>query len=312
MHVRDESLVSIVLPTLNGARYLRESIDSCLAQTHQNIELIVVDGGSTDDTPEILRSYADPRIVVITQTDNTGRLPGALNLGFAHARGDYLTWMQDDDVYDLAAIETMINMLERRPDADFAYAGYWWIDENGKQLHTFTPQPASALRHTNAVGHCFLYRRGVYETIGEYDVAYVMSEDVEYWIRISLRHKMVFDPKPLYSHRWHAGSLTVRDYGRFEALRVGAWARRQWLKISWDEYRRILSSSYIEEMFASHQDGDRAHRRRTLGRGLLYDPTWLSNRGVASILVETALGDQGARAVRRLARAVGALRVAHS
>src|SRR5437016_3657116 len=92
----EQQLVSIVLTTLNGARYLRESIDSCLGQTYRNIELIVVDGGSTDGTLDIVASYYDPRLRLIHQEHNEGKLPGAINLGLADARGELLTWMQDD------------------------------------------------------------------------------------------------------------------------------------------------------------------------------------------------------------------------
>lgn len=95
--------VSIVLPTYNGARYLRQSIDSCLGQTYRNLELIVVDDASTDTTPEIIRSYQDPRIRVIRH-EKSKMLPESLNTGFRAVSGDYLTWTSDDNYYVPEAI----------------------------------------------------------------------------------------------------------------------------------------------------------------------------------------------------------------
>src|SRR4051812_17243284 len=88
------TLVSIIFPTLNAGTHLRAALDSCLNQSYHDLEVLVIDGGSTDDTLQILESYSDPRLHVFHQTDNSGKLPGALNLGFAQSSGAYLTWMQ--------------------------------------------------------------------------------------------------------------------------------------------------------------------------------------------------------------------------
>src|SRR5574338_94197 len=125
-------LVSIVLTTLNGAHYLRESIDSCLGQTYTNIELIVVDGGSTDGTLEILATYDDSRLRVIHQLNNEGKLSGAINLGLAHAKGEYLTWHQDDSYYALQAVEKMVECLEKNPEIGPVYTD-WWLLQEGAQ-----------------------------------------------------------------------------------------------------------------------------------------------------------------------------------
>src|ERR1700694_5070754 len=119
--------VSIVLTTRNGARFLRQSIDSCLAQTYAEIELIVVDGGSTDGTLEIVARYKDARMRVLHQENNAGKLPGALNRGLADAQGAYLTWHQDDCYYSPEAIETMVSFLEEHPEVAQVYTDWWMI-----------------------------------------------------------------------------------------------------------------------------------------------------------------------------------------
>jgi hypothetical protein len=92
-----------------------------------------------------------------------------------------------------------------------------------------------------------------------------------------------------FYHRLQPASLTMRDYGRFAALRVAARARRQVLHIPWRHYQRQLADAYIQEAFAAHASGARARARRCVWQGVLRNPTWLSNRGVLSIAMRTLL-----------------------
>jgi len=103
-------LISIVLPVYNGARFLRESIDSVLNQTYTNWELLILDDCSTDETPSIAQEYAekDSRIFYYRNERNL-RLPGNLNRGFSLAKGDYLTWTSDDNRYRPTALEKMLH-----------------------------------------------------------------------------------------------------------------------------------------------------------------------------------------------------------
>src|ERR1043165_1952652 len=96
----DNPVISIVLPSFNGSTYLSKSIDSCLSQTYSNLELILVDDASTDDTPRIMQQYAaqDSRVRVLQNATNR-KLPASLNIGFRAARGRYLTWTSDDNLY---------------------------------------------------------------------------------------------------------------------------------------------------------------------------------------------------------------------
>src|SRR3989338_242445 len=117
--------VSIVLPTYNGAKYIRQSIESCLDQTYKNIELIIVDDASTDETPKIVKSYADPRLVYIRHEKNM-KLPAAFNTGFSRASGDYLTWTSDDNFYDVSAIDKMLGFM-RDNACDFVYCDFYEV-----------------------------------------------------------------------------------------------------------------------------------------------------------------------------------------
>jgi glycosyltransferase involved in cell wall biosynthesis len=214
-------LVSIVLPTYNGSRYLREAIESCLAQTYQNWELILVDDCSKDATPDIIAEFTrrDPRIRSIRHKVNK-KLPEALNTGHAAARGEYLTWTSDDNRFLPAAIEEMTAYLEQHPSTALVYTDCVLIDEAGQYLHDFPAQPPSRLAYMDALGACFLYRRAVYETLGGYDVDLFLAEDYEYWLRAYRQFELAPLHKTLYEYRWHDQSLT-KSANRL-AIRTGA------------------------------------------------------------------------------------------
>ncbi len=170
-------LVSIVLPTLNGSRFLAASLQSIVRQTYPHWELIIVDGGSTDGTLAIVDGFNDPRIKVVRQSDNTHRLPGALNAGFAQAAGEYYTWTQDDDYFQPEALAVMVTALAASPAVAMVYTGFHFIDEHGHPLREAEVGPPDGLRRSNVVGHCFLYRRAIAEQVGPYDPAFLMAED---------------------------------------------------------------------------------------------------------------------------------------
>jgi glycosyltransferase involved in cell wall biosynthesis len=159
--VTGKPVVSIVLPTFNGSRYLADSIGSCLAQTYQHWELIVVDDCSSDDTPAIIDRYVavDPRIRALRHLTNR-KLPAALNTGFSKARGDYFTWTSDDNVYLPNALSEMLGVLEKRRDVDVVYADVTYIDETGAAIRS-APAGACEERLPQFRGRMLLFRRRI-------------------------------------------------------------------------------------------------------------------------------------------------------
>src|SRR5574344_1693507 len=109
-------LVSIVLPVYNGEKYLAQSIESVLNQTYENIELIIVNDCSTDNSRDIAQKYANKNsgIKIIDNTENK-KLPASLNIGFEAANGEYYTWTSDDNYYEPTAIEKMVQYLKTKP-----------------------------------------------------------------------------------------------------------------------------------------------------------------------------------------------------
>ncbi len=205
----DKKLVSIILPTFNGERFIEHSVRSCLRQTWPAIELIVVDDASTDATPKILSRLAgeDTRIMIIRH-DRNRKLPKALNTGFALARGEYFTWTSDDNEYLPNAIETMTEYLEARKDTDIVYGDYRVIDEKGNYIKDQKVLNYTELIDGNCIGACFLYRREVQEKVGSYAEDLFLAEDYDFWLRASACCRMARLDQILYGYRNHQKSLT--------------------------------------------------------------------------------------------------------
>jgi glycosyltransferase involved in cell wall biosynthesis len=211
------ALVSIVLPVHNGARYLSHSIDSCLRQTHTNLELIIVDDGSIDDSSAIIKNYAalDSRIIVLTNKVNEG-LPEALNRGFGVANGRFLTWTSDDNWY--APIQFMTQQLCTFPDIGLVYCGRHEVDEAGQVNNIYLPLPSTALARDNIVGACFMYRRAVMEVVGPYRPEYRYIEDWDFFLRACINFPSRFCWEPCYFYRFHSKSLTSAHVDKWPVL----------------------------------------------------------------------------------------------
>lgn len=214
-------LVSIILPIYNGEEYMRISIDSCIAQTYKNWELIIVDDCSKDGTSAIAKEYEqrDSRIHYYRNETNL-RLPRNLNRGFSLAKGDYLTWTSDDNYYRPMAIEKMVDHLEATEN-EFVFTRYSIINENDEELsQTVIPKDYKhAIWDDNFVGACFMYSKKVYETVGEYDPNLFLCEDYDYWLRIFAQFPVGYIDENLYAYRRHGKSLTAQNQkGQYQAM----------------------------------------------------------------------------------------------
>ena len=221
------SLVSIVLPTYNGSKYLREAIESCLAQTYSDWELIVVDDYSTDETPQIIAAYCalDSRIRSVRHIVNRG-LPSALNSGFADSKGAYLTWISDDNRYHSDALSEMVGFLHGHSDIDMVYADFTRMNQDGNPIDVYKVEEPIRMHRGNAFGACFLYRRRVYEALGNYSEDLFTAEDYDYWLRVASTFRVMPLHKTLYSYRMHSKSLTSsREYPKLQKVADKALAR---------------------------------------------------------------------------------------
>ena len=284
------NLVTVILTTLNSERFLARSIDSCLAQTYQNLELLIVDGGSQDGTLEIVDGYDDPRIRLIHQRENDGKLPGALNLGMAHAKGEFITWTQDDCWYEPDAIQIMGEFLEAHPKVGLVYTDYWFVDEAGTRVrHQPAGLPERIAAGGDIVGQCFLFRRLVYETIGPQDPHYFPVLEVPWRIRVASHFQICPLHKTLMYYTLQNDSLTGK-IGTRELQHMTAEALLQEGYMDSTAYRHRRAAISVGEAFGNFivQSAYSAFWRHVLA-GIRYDVNVLRNRGLLKMMAMSLL-----------------------
>ncbi len=279
--------ISIILPTYNGAEYIKKSIQSCVDQSYPHWELIIVDDCSSDNTPEIIEEYSDPRIHVVRHGANL-KLPEALNSGFARSQGDYLTWTSDDNMYAPKALETLLNFLQNNPEISLVYSDYERIDHLGQVIDYYSAPSPEFLSEFNVVGACFLYRRTVYEKIGEYDPSMVLAEDYDYWLRVNNHFKLAALNLPLYYYREHPYTLT-NIFGIEKQQLMTEIAREKWIGPSPYFYpsrvSRSISRRYLDFAFDAYKIKNWDLVRKFIVRAIKHDYRWLRNYGVVSLSV---------------------------
>jgi glycosyltransferase involved in cell wall biosynthesis len=215
--------VSVVLPVRDGERFVREAVESVLVQTYADLELIVVDDGSSDATPEILRGFHDDRVRVLRQEPSG--LVAALRHGVAEARAPLVARMDADDVSEPA-------LLEQRPHVAMVATWTAVIDEEGRELRREVLPPAHEdlarrLLLRNPFQHgSVVMRRDALEAAGGYRDDYGANEDYDLWRRLARSWELACVPEVLYRYRVHAGAVTQTDPDRIarrERLRAELW-----------------------------------------------------------------------------------------
>lgn len=212
--------VSIVLPTYNRAHVLPLAIRSVLDQDFRDLELIIVNDNASDNTEEVVKSFDDPRIRYYRNDPNL-RLPRTLNRGFSLARGQYLTWTSDDNMFAPAAIGTMVKVLESG-EADFVFTDYEEFAETDPDGRPLIGRSVKLPDHPdmakgNSIGACFMYTREVYEQIGDYDPELFLNEDYDYWMRIARQFRLQHIPQSLYYFRRNEESLYCSHFAEVRA-----------------------------------------------------------------------------------------------
>src|SRR5919204_2789187 len=220
--------VSIVRAPRTRPAWLRTAIDSVLRQDYPDLELLVIDDGSTDETPDLLRDYArrnPPERFRFLRQANMGQAR-SLNRGYELARGEILGYLSDDDLLAPGAVRRVAEELIPDPDAVAAYPGYRVIDDGGEVVDTVKPieySPVEALRlHDTIIGPGGLVRRPALEASGGWDPSLRWMGDLILWMGVGLAGRVVRVAEPLAYWRRHAGAATVQvnpDHAK-EHLRI--------------------------------------------------------------------------------------------
>lgn len=201
-------MISVVLPSYNGEKYITQSIESIRRQTYKDWELIIVDDCSEDQTGQIADTYAkqDERIHVIHNSHNC-KLPVSLNIGFEVAQGQYFTWTSDDNAYSPSAFSHMLSAIEQQ-NVDFVFADMEAIDSDDYMIFPMKMGPVEELVFRNTVGACFLYRSQLHLFLKGYDSKRFLVEDYDFWLKVYRSYSMYHMEECLYYYRIHAASLS--------------------------------------------------------------------------------------------------------
>jgi glycosyltransferase involved in cell wall biosynthesis len=214
--------VSATLTTFNGAtrRYLGFAIESVLNQTFKDFELLIIDDGSSDSTKQFCEKYLiDNRVKYIYQ-DNKG-LAGARNTGIENSQGEYICFLDDDDVWKEDKLQKQLDFFEKNPDAGMVYTNLELIDEVGKvigyQKHKANGDIYKELFYENIVdapSSCMI-RKEVFEKVGNFKEWMKSAEDYELWFRIAKEFKIYSTNEPLVEYRVHQNKMST-NYSKME------------------------------------------------------------------------------------------------
>lgn len=220
INMNDKPLVSVCIPSYNHAQYLPYCIESVLSQTYPNIELIIVDDGSKDNSLEIAQNYAAkyPDLIQVhthPKKENRG-ISNTVNLGFSLSRGKYWSGLSSDDALYKDKIEKQVAYLEANSEIGFVYGYGDYINSEGEKLPgifgtniTNEPDPLKTLLTKNVIpGMTVLARREAMEQVGLHDENLVYS-DWDFWIRFVALYKVGFIPESLVEYRVHNSNTSV-------------------------------------------------------------------------------------------------------
>jgi glycosyltransferase involved in cell wall biosynthesis len=201
--------VTIVTPCLNAARFLEQTILSVLNQDHPRIEYIVMDGGSTDGTLDILKQYEH---ALHWQSAPDRGTADAVNRGFALGKGEILGFLNADDLYHPHAVAAAVQYLRENPEAAGVYGDAWWIDQNGAPI---APYPVRDFDRTLLERECFIcqpasfFRRGPFESTGGLDPDFNLTFDYDFWLRLTRTFSLRRIDATLADSRMHPANKTL-------------------------------------------------------------------------------------------------------
>lgn len=244
--LKPQPKVSIVMPSFNQGRFLEASIRSVLAQDYPNIEYILVDGGSKDESQEIIQKYR-PHFAWRVSEKDRGHAD-ALNKGFAHATGDILAWLNSDDLYHPGAVAEAVEVLCRDPQLGMVYGDANLIDDQSRYIGKFASRQTDYHRLLRGSVHIpqatTFFRADLWRAVGPLDLSLFFSFDYDLWVKIAKVSQIRYVPRLWADFRIHEKGKTLVNDDRCypDMLRVlaregGGWL--SWMRLRWVA-RRLL------------------------------------------------------------------------
>lgn len=285
--------VSIITPTYNRVHLIGEAVESVLAQTVSDWELLIVDDGSTDNTREVLAVYqSDPRIHYLYQPNQGQSL--ARNAALAKARGEFIGFLDSDDIWYFDKLERQLAAFGAHPEVHIVHGDEATIDEQGRELSRenmrrysgwITPQ----LLTDNCVSiTTALVRRECFDTLGGFDPKYGVADDYELWLRFSARYRFHYEPGLVAGYRVMAAQISSDKRRRFAANEqiIQDFLARDGNCLSRAELRWGLARFYARKARYFAAVGERRTALGAIGRALGLAPlSPASWRGLYRVLI---------------------------
>ncbi len=235
-----EPLISIITPSFNQAKFLRRTIESVLAQDIPNLEYIIMDGGSTDGSQEIIKAYAD-HLAHWESLPDQGQTD-AINKGFARATGKYLAWLNSDDVYQPGAVREAVGYLEDHPEVGMVYGDCTFIDAQGREIGRFPAAQTDYQRLRRGYVHipqqASFFRAALWKKVGPLDPSFYFAMDYDLWVRLAKEAPLVYLP----GRRW----ASFRLHGDAKTIAADARCWPEMLRVHYREGGRRLSPIVIK------------------------------------------------------------------
>lgn len=217
--------VSVVIPAYNAITYLPETLDSVLKQTFTDFEVLLINDGSTDSVVTWASEITDPRVRLISQ-ENQG-LPGARNTGITHAQGEYIAFLDADDLWEPTKLEKQVQSFQGNPAVGVVYTWTLLIQEHGKPTGRIFASQAEGnvwrqLLETDVIsnGSSAMVRRDCFEAVGVFDRTLTSAEDLDMWLRIAVHYQFAVVKEPLTLYRQYSSSMSKNRQRMFQNLRT--------------------------------------------------------------------------------------------
>lgn len=213
--------VSIIITAHNYAKWLPQALDSALHQNFDHFEVVVVDDGSTDQTPEVLETYREHGNLNIIRTEGLG-LAAACNRGISEAHGEYIIRLDADDYFDESILLVLARYLDKHPNVGMVFCDYYTVDAHGEIIDQARRQKVNdevELLDRPALAAGAMYRRTCYDAIGGYNEAIRFQEDYDFWINFIEKFQVRNVSLPLMYYRQHGNSMSRNLEGRMRTRR---------------------------------------------------------------------------------------------